>query len=1417
MKNMRRQPDRSNPARRRGSAMVLVLSLLALIALVGLALVAQTHSDSRRAAIQSDATSVKDAVDGVQRAIGDRLYQDIWGVITDPTVLPVGIDTTRPLNNMTPPGGVVGSVNYYGILENNEPWDKPGESDRWLASLLPHYVGNYTLPDPTGSGATTVTEDDVFAYDSVSYLGQDILLPPAAPGFLGSPFMWYGGNSRDPASTGLLQYAVDGPGTSSVLRNIPILETPAPGPYANQPNIPGATTNVTIRQGRALWQKYHQPALADTSLTGLPAGLRPQYPYFDTNRDGWPDLYDADGDGIPDSPLSLVIPIDSGDPNRARTLYAAVRIVDHNAMLNVNTASAVYRPGMSLTFNGTSSNLERRGRRATEMLLDFGLHNDDWLGANRAGDAAAWRLSGTTPLSVTANTIDPVRYDNDVVRRLLLGDKSVTGYYPYDLNDESSLRHRGRLVPYNRRDAKATVAADYSTIDRGLRNTLGWSRGVTATPSSPASYSNDTRWSRINAEQESYTDANGVGWRRLIDEDDPAFVRKPLLTTVNGDVRMPPDITKSSMPTTGLPPAIPARSLADANIDARLRQLWSIGMDWPVLIDANSALAGLIPTEAPLMGPTPDSVFNGSLIDRFVIPTEQMPPAWARVMPFNLNMTFAGDPTDQAVKDIKAEFIRYAAAAMYFALDGVSDMQGIRINVAGNQAMREYLSWQFALNLADYRDADSIPTSIQWPTHPGIRITGVERQPFFTEAFVYLKAGSEPLSGPAPGPGSGQSDKWFFAVELYVPPGWDIDPTHLYLRSPGTTMGLRPLATFQNQQSGTALSSENGGYMIGGPAEFVDPGDGDHGHYYVFSGPTTYEPPEFAADDGAYRDNAYVDNQFRIATNGSGRVELVYSQTGNETDPQNVVLDVIGPNFAGGDLAGSTPSGVGRWATHLPGMTEGSEHLFSLRRSTKGWRFTTAWQVYSEAPSNDPTSPSFGASLGRPNAPLPQLVNKIPESVWPSLTPYGNNAALIDTFGSGVPFDAFDSVADLSRQFVIGPVNLDASPIIANGFGQLNLDTLGIRNAPATLVLAELLTSTVHGDLPSAPEDRVAAGRVDFFNAKRISGGSNAPAWTWRLFDYAVASDPMYDGVDNDGDGFVDLFDPTESWDVLFKETGHVNMQTAPATVLRAVPSMSILPDSPEILAQHGATPPIADQAGAITNAPAGTYYDFASAIIALREDRDVPVRLYDAPNSQLGIAAVAHVASGGPSTGPGAGAQLTSQLDGAFYGPIELARLRNGKVVDSLNGANDMFAIDRLDSNSPLALVADQHMAPDYRIRPERGDSDYVAIHAATQPIPGYAGANPAGSETDPRDAAGIRGRDIYLSRMTNLLTTRSDVFTAYIALIDEDGHYVRRAQITMDRSPCFRDTHGVDGVRQPVLPEVLMREDTNYTNDLK
>jgi len=70
-------------------------------------------------------------------------------------------------------------------------------------------------------------------------------------------------------------------------------------------------------------------------------------------------LFDADGDGIPDSPISFTFPVDSAEPtDRPRRVHVAIRIVDNCSKINVCTAG-LNDPGF-----------ERRGRLINDIVFD---------------------------------------------------------------------------------------------------------------------------------------------------------------------------------------------------------------------------------------------------------------------------------------------------------------------------------------------------------------------------------------------------------------------------------------------------------------------------------------------------------------------------------------------------------------------------------------------------------------------------------------------------------------------------------------------------------------------------------------------------------------------------------------------------------------------------------------------------------------------------------------------------------------------------------------------------------------------------------------------------------------------------------------------------------------------------------------
>jgi hypothetical protein len=303
--------------------------------------------------------------------------------------------------------------------------------------------------------------------------------------------------------------------------------------------------------------------------------------------------------------------------------------------------------------------------------------------------------------------------------------------------------------------------------------------------------------------------------------------------------------------------------------------------------------------------------------------------------------------------------------------------------------------------------------------------------------------------------------------------------------------------------------------------------------------------------------------------------------------------------------------------------------------------------------------------------------------------------------------------------------------------------------------------------------------------------------------------------VDNDGNGVADYYaDPLEGIRVLNLNAGRININTAPATVLRGIPFMSMLPTSPEYVfnALGGSVPSNYSAVDEYTTAPR-RFWDLASAIVARRENRAVSLRLPDA------MGAMQTVALAGQTAGP----QPSQQPPGSTNAFTNLGEVARMTTIDDLSpGANNaLFRADRfLPFPTDPALLIGSHklagngshpdlgpldpLSPDFRygrLTSNEFTADYVPVEF---------------SPSTEVETTGIRARDVFLARWANVLTTRSDVFTAYIALIDEDGQYVQRCQVTLDRSECFREEPRLVP-RVPVYPKVLLRMDSGYTDDLK
>lgn len=1487
---------------RRGTVMVFVLGILTLLALIGIALVSTTQVEAQRTAIQSDAVSNSSLMDGAIRTAQDFLRQDIWG--PEP---PNGVVRIRfPLDNSGAPNtGVTPQVNKFGIEENNEPFDSP-EADRWLASLAPYLLlspAGVPLNVPTEFPQTAnpppgATESLVLVWPDVSYLGTDLLRPltdplPQPPALIVpvNNFAWDRSTRISLVGDVALPPLRYGPDS---LRNIPILQTPPPnqaggsvwagypfrpGPYGiGAPLIPGSTTNVTIAEARRRWSAI------DWSAVALPPGLVPQFPYFDTNADGIVDLYDADGDGIPDSPISYAISVDTRDPNAARRLYVVARVVDHSGMINTNTAFSWNFPtnpnGSGMMFDESVANLQRRGRRVTELLLDPIAHHNDRLAgaANRLWNLINFRTGNTSVPN------DPFWFDVNVARRELVGGLTGNfGYVLHGLANEASLRHRGLLSPYEYREfdkfaqGVGGTGTDYNTIDKALRWTLLWTRGWQGQYPDDVNYlPASARWSRFNSDYsvglpgnptndrlyEGYDDpTTGLGWRTLLIEDEPFALRRHMVTTVSHAVEPPPNIVRG-VAGAGADPGLAA-------LNNRLIQLRALGMDWPVL-----GAAGFTPPPWMTNPPGGNPAFGLSLSAVYSnIAGITAIPAHLRPQRIDLNMSRAVFPDSEAAR---ADFIRYLAAATWLSLENVTTYQGMTLNAS----IRARLAWQLALNTADFRDTDNVPTRLTLPAglagNPTpVTLFGAEKQPFFTESWSRLKAENADPPDPA-------NDDWFDAVELYIPPLWMIDGNRLFVRIPDYSGGARiiPLSAFRRLDpaagwtpdlTDTLVDDLNGGGP-GGPG-----GDVGAGRYVVLCsepGLVGGIPPQFA-NMVPPPDNFYavpqtgnpLDQFEHVHANRPSRVELIYSNATAgplvAADPMTHVLDVIDSQ------AGPAPwqDGFSRQTIGTP-VGQNDEYVFSLKRSTRGWRFTTAWHdsklVQTPNAANNPDM----FTLGKPNhdpitltsytASLDGQNGMIPESPWPfrssttlDANPY-NNYMVPNGFGSGQPYEAFESVAELSRMYLFGNTNHSAATNTPALVVAPNVPTPAPGPYTSATCITEQLARAVNGqlnpgDLPQNPQDRIAAGRIDWVNASvptfvppLVSDGQ---PWTWRLFNLLTTTSPLFDRIDNDGNGpaNVDIpADPTEAYKILSRVAGRLNVNTATLTALRAVPFMSLLPTSPEFLT-FGPQPPPANKVQLFNQNPS-LFWDMATAIVARREERRAPSFMTGVPGQPVPIPV--RLPSGNAAT-PLPAVALAS-LPPAIGGPAipddpnrfgyanlaELSRVVN--VNNSLTGAAPgFFRVDRYTSDNTVAMgnhnppapgaanpivgvqfnpaSGEPYFSPDFRFRrPEGAVSEVVDYTPTTAWDLGLGSATGVDTST----SAGIRGRDVYLARWSNVLTTRSDVFTAYFALIDEEGRYVARRQVTFDRSECFRENPNVSP-RVPVLPKVLLSVDLHPTDD--
>ncbi len=215
------------------------------------------------------------------------------------------------------------------------------------------------------------------------------------------------------------------------------------------------------------------------------------YPDIIVDANGEPNeqLADADGDGIADSKWFL---LENLRTSKGKPVYAAVRVIDNSAMININTAH---------TFNPVGPENEIDGSSQMQInlagLLKTGDSIDD-LHEARCGSGDANNWGG---------------YEKNVIWQSGLPPDG--NYLPFDMSDELELRYRYCI------DSKfiARVEADEPTL-HVLPATLHRGKG---TPNSGYLYDGRTDWGLTQ-------------WQiRITDPNDPNTDRRHLLTTLNLD------------------------------------------------------------------------------------------------------------------------------------------------------------------------------------------------------------------------------------------------------------------------------------------------------------------------------------------------------------------------------------------------------------------------------------------------------------------------------------------------------------------------------------------------------------------------------------------------------------------------------------------------------------------------------------------------------------------------------------------------------------------------------------------------------------------------------------------------------------------------------------------------------------------
>ncbi len=354
--------------RARGTALLLAIAMTLLLFIMGFAFLITTQNQTEIAVDTGLRISVDAGVDAVVEQINTVLTEDLFD----------------ENGNFLAGNGIVP-----GPVDTGEPWDYPShfvlpgpdlvfgsnddvttlaayqnDADPWLASIEPFVVDYRETPmDPS--------DDDVgFLHISDIY------------GTLARLFI-----SGYDSSSGSLFFDDEG-------------------------NTPGSVDRVSFRNLRATIIDPTAPIPSNPAFNTLGLSYAP----------GEGAKADADGDGVADSRW-VKIPNLTGPGGE--DFYAAVRIIDNCAMVNVNTALTFRNDAQTVPLTSQGSRQLGDGSRLTDINL---------IGLKRSTD-------DPTALNTYRSSITELDYHYDVARRLL-NPVALPRSTLFGFDDEMEFRHR---------------------------------------------------------------------------------------------------------------------------------------------------------------------------------------------------------------------------------------------------------------------------------------------------------------------------------------------------------------------------------------------------------------------------------------------------------------------------------------------------------------------------------------------------------------------------------------------------------------------------------------------------------------------------------------------------------------------------------------------------------------------------------------------------------------------------------------------------------------------------------------------------------------------------------------------------------------------------------------------------------------